>query len=337
MSGRPYLHWGIHLGIWLFGGLGFSLVFIRFLPMELSFLRTLPNLILLVLLFYGNNWLVRHFFIPKSYRVYFSWATLLLAVVTLLRARFNLEFIDYQMDFLPRNNLRGLQLAAFISNLGLMFVGIIYELSRHRSEVERHALEALNKQQEAQLQFLRTQINPHFLFNTLNNIYSLAVVRSEQTAPMVLQLSDLLRYVIYDSQLEKVPLDKEVQQIERFIQLFQMRSETPANITFRHDAIPPQQTIEPMMLIPLVENCFKHGDFDTNASAFVKISLSVAGHDLTFETYNSKNDALQQKDKVGGVGLENIRQRLKLKYPDRHHVAVEETADTFRVKLRLEV
>lgn len=337
MNERPYLHWGIHLGIWLFGGLGVSLVFIRFLPLELSFLRTLPNLVLLVLLFYSNNWLVRSFYIPKNYKVYFSWAALLLVIVTLLRARLNFQFIDYQLDFLLRNNLRGLQLAALISNLGLMFVGIIYELSRHRAEVERTALEARNKQQEAQLQYLRAQINPHFLFNTLNNIYSLAVVRSEQTAPMVLQLSDLLRYVIYDSQQEKVLLEKEVKQIQRFIDLFQMRSETPLDIIFEYNDFSPERSIEPMMLIPLVENCFKHCDFDTNPAAFVKISLNVDQKRLVFTTCNSKNDSLRQKDQVGGVGLENIRQRLALKYPGRHQMTVDNQEEVFRVELRLKL
>jgi sensor histidine kinase YesM len=335
MNRRPYLYWSIHLGVWLFGGLALGLVFIRFLPVELSFLRTLPNLLLLVVLFYGNNWLVRHFFIPKNYKVYFSWAALLLVLVTLFRAQLNLQFIDYQLDFLLQNNLQGLQITALISNLGLMFVGIIYELSRHRAEVEKHALEARNRQQEAQLQYLRAQINPHFLFNTLNNIYALAVLRSEQTAPMVLQLSELLRYVIYESQQEKVSLQKEVEQIERFIELFRMRSESPLNITFRYQDLPRERFIEPMMLIPLVENCFKHCDFDTNPEAYVRIRLQIAHRELEFETVNSKNDELRQKDKVGGVGLENIRQRLELKYPDRYHMEVDNQEDAFRVRLQL--
>lgn len=336
MEGRPYLHWGVHLGIWLFGGLGFSLVFIRFLPIELSILRTLPNLALLAVLFYGNNWLVRHFFIPKNYVVYFSWAALLLVVVTLVRAKVNFQYIDYRMDFLPQNNLRGLQSAALISNLGLMFVGIIYELSRHRAEVEKKALAALAKQQEAQLQYLRAQINPHFLFNTLNNIYSLATVRSEQTAPMVLQLSELLRYVTYESQLDRVSLTSEVRQIERFIELFRMRSETPLDIRLQYPAFPTDFTIEPMMLIPLVENCFKHCDFDTNDDAFVRIELEADDQRLRFLTVNSKNDQLQQKDKVGGVGLENIRQRLALKYPQRHSLRVENQDRTFSVEMQLQ-
>jgi LytS/YehU family sensor histidine kinase len=154
---------------------------------------------------------------------------------------------------------------------------------------------------------------------------------------MVLQLSDLLRYVIYESQKEKVPLSKEIQQVERFIELFQMRNETPLNIVFRYSGTIDQHHIEPMMLIPLVENCFKHCDFDTNERAFTKIELRAKPDSIQFKTVNSKNDALRQKDQTGGVGLENIRKRLELKYPDKHRMAVKNEMDRFEVDLWLVV
>ncbi|MCB0632433.1 MAG: sensor histidine kinase [Lewinella sp.] len=332
------MHWGLHLAVWLVGALGFSLVFIRFLPLELTLLRTISNMLLMMALFYSNNWLVRQFYISKEFKVYFSWAALLLIVITFLRAWINYQFSDnYPTDRILQKNLSSLQVTATVSNLGIMFVGIIYELSVHRKAIETQALEATNKQQEAQLQFLRAQINPHFLFNTLNNIYSLAVVRSEQTAPMVLQLSDLLRYVIYESQKEKVPLSKEIRQIERFIELFQMRNETPLNIVFRYSGPVEEMNIEPMMLIPLVENCFKHCDFDTNEKAYTEVTLWAEANRLHFKTVNTKNDALRQKDQTGGVGLENIRKRLELKYPGKHQMAVKNELDRFTVNLELDI
>lgn len=331
------MHWGLHLAIWLAGGLGFSLVFLRFLTFEQTLIRTLANMLLMMALFYGNNWLVRQFYIPKDYKVYFSWAALLLVADTFLRARINMHFSNTEADLIFQSDLGGLQIAAAISNFGILFVSIIYEMSLYRMKIETQALEAANKQQEAQLQFLRAQINPHFLFNTLNNIYSLAVVRSEQTAPMVLQLSDLLRYVIYESQKEKVPLTKEIQQIQRFIELFQMRNETPLNIVFTYAGPVETMFIEPMMLIPLIENCFKHCDFNSNERAFTEIELRAELNTLHFKTVNSKNNALQQKDKTGGVGLENIRKRLELKYPGKHRMTVKNELDRFEVNLELEI
>lgn len=162
-------------------------------------------------------------------------------------------------------------------------------------------LSIISEQREAQLQALRAQINPHFLFNTLNNIYSLAVVKSDKTAEMVLRLSNLLRYVIYDGRAERVALKREVEHIRQFIELFQMRSEEQLDIKFdTRGEIDGVQT-EPMILIPIVENCFKHCDFDTNKRVFVCIDLQVDNEELYFKILNSKDDRHQQKDRVGAL------------------------------------
>jgi len=331
------LQLGVQISIWLLLVLAYALVFIRFIPFQDSLWRALGNILPILFLFYGNMFLVKRYFIPKSYVIYALWMILVFTLITGIRTQINIHYIDYKIDFLPQTNQAFLRTAAIISNMAVILISTIYQLLIHRSAEEKKALITANEHQQAQIQFLRAQINPHFLFNTLNNIYSLAVVQSTQTAPMVLQLSELLRYVIYDSQEEKVPLRKEVVQINRFIELFQMRQETPVNIEFHHAAIPEQLKIEPMILIPLVENCFKHCDFDANSSAFVQIKLEINEHQLVFSTQNSKNDANQQKDKTGGVGLQNIKKRLALKYAERHHLAIKNEDELFSVKLDLQL
>lgn len=326
---------GVHISIWLLLVLGHALVFSRFIPFQQSLWRALGNILPIVGLFYGNMFLVKRYFIPKSYFIYAIWVSLLFNLVTGTRTQINLFYIDYEIDFLPQTNQGFLRWAAIISNVAVILVSTIYQLLIHRSAEEKKALLTANEHQQAQIQFLRAQINPHFLFNTLNNIYSLAVVQSNKTAPMVFQLSELLRYVIYDSQEEKVALKKEVIQIDRFIDLFQMRQETPVNIEFQHPVIPEALKIEPMILIPLVENCFKHCDFDSNPEAFIQIQLDIVGQQLVFNTQNSKNDANQQKDKTGGVGLMNIKKRLALKYADQHHLTIVNAEELFSVKLEL--
>jgi len=181
------------------------------------------------------------------------------------------------------------------------------------------------------LQFLRAQINPHFLFNTLNNIYSLAVVRSPQTADMVMQLSKLLRYVVYDSKAEQIPLETEVDHIEQYLQLFRMRSEAPLDITFQVSGAIEGLRLEPMMLIPLVENCCKHADFNTNEKAYIRLDLRVENGWLHFHTTNTKNDQDRQKDQVGGVGMDNLRQRLELLYPNAHRFTTQDKIAVFEV------
>lgn len=329
------LQLGVQISIWLLLVLGYALVFSRFIPFQESLWRALGNILPIVCLFYGNMFLVKRYFIPKSYFIYTIWMLLLFSLITGIRTQINIHYIDYEIGFLPQTNQEFLRWAAIISNMAVILVSTIYQLLIHRSAEEKKALLTANEHQQAQIQFLRAQINPHFLFNTLNNIYSLAVVQSKKTAPMVLQLSELLRYVIYDSQEEKVALKKEVIQISHFIDLFQMRQETPVNIEFQHAVIPETLKIEPMILIPLVENCFKHCDFDSNPEAFIQIRLDIVEQQLAFSTQNSKNDANQQKDKTGGVGLQNIKKRLALKYTDHHHLAIVNAEELFSVKLEL--
>ncbi len=334
---KQKLEISVQASIWLLLSLSYTLVFARFIPFQHSLLRALGNMLPMIVLFYGNMRLVERFFIPKQYVKYGLWCILLSTLITTVRTQINLLFIGYDIDFLPEHNQKFLRLASIISNFGVILISTIYQLLIHRSQAEKKALLAANEHQEAQLQFLRSQINPHFLFNTLNNIYSLAVTSSKKTAPMVLQLSELLRYVVYEGQAEKVSLQKEVQQITRFIGLFQMRQEEPVAIQFDTTTIPDDLKIEPMILIPLVENCFKHCDFDVNPQAYTQIVLKVEQDELYFHTYNTRDDNDLQKDATGGVGLKNIQKRLRLKYPDSHSLEIDKQLKSFRVDLYIKL
>lgn len=334
---RKRLEVGVQASIWLVLILSYALVFVRFMPFSGSILRALGNMLPIMLLFYWNMRLVERFFIPKKYLTYLWWCLPLSVLITIIRTQINIYFIDYKIDFLPETNLKFIRWASIISNIAVILVSTIYQLLIHRSSEEKKALLAANQHQQAQLLFLRSQINPHFLFNTLNNIYSLAVTRSQKTAPMVLQLSELLRYVVYDGQAEKVALDREAEQIKKFISLFQMRQEAPVNIVYNREEFPSELKIEPMILIPIVENCFKHCDFDTNPNAFVQIQLGVETGALSFSTYNSRDNTDLQKDTTGGVGLINIKKRLTLKYPAQHTLTIEKAPDSFRVHLKIKL
>jgi LytS/YehU family sensor histidine kinase len=152
---------------------------------------------------------------------------------------------------------------------------------------------------------------------------------------MVLKLSNLLRYVIYDGKGELVLLQHEIEHIRQFISLFQMKNEKPLDIQFDIDGEISNIKIEPMILIPIVENCFKHCDFDSNEKAFVRIYLKIVNKMLLFQTINTKNNQDLQKDKIGGVGLENIRKRLTLKYLDDFSLLVNNKEKRFEIDLQL--
>jgi len=302
-----------------------------FLSFQLAFARALANTLILMALFYLNILLVNRYLEYGRVLLYLLLSVILLLGFSYLRMEINMLF-----PHIPEGNSKlpkraSLFAAAFLISLSLLLLGTFYQLLVNRARSERKKQAIIQEQQAAQLQFLRAQINPHFLFNTLNNIYSLAVVGSEKTADMVLKLSNLLRYVIYESQEDLVPVQREVEHIKKFIELFQMRSETLLDIRFEHEGLNQPVEIEPMILIPLVENCFKHCDFDSNPDAFIYLKLHVDQEGIHFFARNSKNDQDQQKDQMGGVGLDNIQRRLELKYPDRHRLELQNEAHTFTV------
>jgi len=327
----------LHLAFWLVLGVLNLVLSNWLLDPSLSIWRPLINMGFLALLFYANAWLVNRFLEHQKYWTYIALANLLIWATLPLRFYINKQFLFPEGFVEPKNLAKGLIFAALATGYGILMLSTIFQVLLNRYAAERKAMAIINRQTEAELQFLRAQINPHFLFNTLNNIYALAVLRSPKTADMVLKLSQLLRYVVYERKGEMVPLEKETAHIEHFIELFQMRSETPLNVEFTIKGEMVGAQIEPMILIPIVENCFKHCDFDSNPMAFVNIQLEVLDGQLNFKTTNTKNDADRQKDITGGVGLENIRRRLELQHPDAFQLETHEENGIFEVLFSLKL
>lgn len=321
----------LHVFFWVMYFLTMLLATNFFLSFQFAFLRALVNTLPLMFLFYLNIQLVNSLLEQGRVLVYVLLTILLLLVIAYLRMEINMIFPRFPIQNKALSERMSLFGTALLTNGSLLLFGTFYQLLVNRAQSERKKQAIIQEQQAAQLQFLRAQINPHFLFNTLHNIYSLAVVGSEKTADMVLKLSNLLRYVIYESQEDLVPLQREVEHIEKFIDLFQMRSEALLHIRFEYEGLNRTVEIEPMILIPLVENCFKHCDFDSNPEAFIHLQLRVNQEGIHFFAKNSKNDLDQQKDQMGGVGLENIQRRLELKYPGRYRLELQNEAQTFTV------
>lgn len=187
---------------------------------------------------------------------------------------------------------------------------------------------------KAELSFLKSQINPHFLYNTLNYIYSLAIPVSDQLAAAVLRLSDLMRYTLAESADGKVSLIKEVDYLESYIDLFRMRFDPNFYIDFKTEGLNEQQRLASLLLIPFVENAFKHGVVNKIETP-VQIELTLKDKRLYFTVRNTINN--YQKDKSSGIGLVNIQRRLMLIYPAKHELTIVKTADTYQAKLTIDL
>jgi two-component system LytT family sensor kinase len=206
----------------------------------------------------------------------------------------------------------------------------------HQYEQASKALE--RDKLEAELNFLKAQIHPHFLFNTLNNLYSLTLKKSDLAPEVVLRLSGLVNYMLYDTRSSAVPLSKEVESLHHYIALEKIRYGSNLEIGFDVSGQIDGAEVAPMLLLPFVENSFKHGVSDEITDKWITINLTVNEEMLTFKVENAKSPGRipgLEKDYTGGIGLKNVRRRLELLYPNRHELKILDEAHSYLIVMKI--
>lgn len=199
----------------------------------------------------------------------------------------------------------------------------------------KRRLERMQKEKtKSEISVLKNQLNPHFFFNTLNNLYSISLTEPDKTPKMLLMLSDLMRYTIYKGKEKLVTLKEEWEYINNYVALHKIRYKTEPSITLNAQFDENNFRIPPLMLIVLVENAFKHGVEKLEMNAFVEISLVADKNEIIFEVKNNFEDL---SDGVEGIGLANLERRLALQYPNRHTLEIIKANNVFNAKLRLEL
>ncbi|BDD10300.1 hypothetical protein FUAX_27320 [Fulvitalea axinellae] len=220
-------------------------------------------------------------------------------------------------------------------NAGVMIVSVpvimIYEWFKQKQTIDTLTQQRLT----AELDALKNQINPHFFFNTLNNLYALTLTHSERAPEVVLKLSDILRYTIYECREDWVPVGKEIKCLRDYIALQEIRLKRPASISFDVDVEDEAVLVAPLVFIVFVENAFKHGVETVADGAYLRISLKL---DKGFFVFNCENNYEPEEGKTPGIGLENVRKRLGLLYPNSDHsLKINRTDEVFSVKLVMKV
>ncbi len=203
---------------------------------------------------------------------------------------------------------------------------------------QRQAKSAIQWQKEkleAEVKWLRWQLNPHFLFNALHNIYALSILKPEKTPDHLLQLSEMMRYLLYESNQDRVPLSKEIEYLERYLALQQLKDSRGLNVKASLGPLDRDPLIAPQLLLPFVENAFKHSNVEDRESGWIKIDLKVSAYQLRFEVLNSLPAKAYTKDGQGGLGLANVRRLLDLTYPGKHSLDISQDEQRYRVCLDL--
>ena len=215
----------------------------------------------------------------------------------------------------------------------VLLVGFKFAYDAHRRTLELEQLK--NAFTDSQLHFLKSQIDPHFLFNNLNNLYSFALENSPEMPNMILQLSSLIRYMIYDSQEQKVLLEKEIEFLEDFVNLHKLQIEGRGEVIFKKTGNASSKFIAPLLLIAIVENSFKHSTSSQSDSIEILIEIFVNGNILNLFCSNTFTNNQNNHNLSKGIGLKNLRKRLNLIYPERHKLKIDIIEGMYKVQLQI--
>jgi len=355
---------GLHVLGW-----GIILLIPRYLmhqtQFRISFMQEIAMWVPVVILFYFNYYI----FIPKllNRRKFIFYAMSLIAMIIILL--FSIRLFDhyyiaikplppppsiesahigdtYKGDFISPlsdkdgGNLRMMRRELDIFVLCILSIAVSTSIKVtgqwYSNEKERKEME--NQKLSAELSFLKSQINPHFFFNTLNSIYSLAIQKSDKTPEAIVKLSELMRYIIYESDKNLVSLKKELEYIKNYVELQQLRLMSNVKVTYDIQGVAYSDImIEPLLFLPFIENAFKHG-IDSTRKCEIKIKFVIASDLLVFIVENPiVKQSKRQSSESSGIGLVNSKKRLQLLYQDRHELKVTQTDEFFEVELAIKI
>lgn len=274
----------------------------------------------------------------KSMRAlkYLWWLVPVLIIFTILR-HYSGEILDYYYVYPDEDKYPWYigMMQYFVTTLIYTVISVMISFFVGWIKAQQQKDELQKQSQQAEIALLRSQINPHFLFNTLNNLYSLVYRKSDEAPGALMKLSDILRYVLYECNTDKVSLKKELTYIQSYIELQQMRINTQNFIQFNITGNPEGKRISPMLLTTFIENAIKHGNKNVKAPGII---IDINCEDRIFKlqiiNYLSENESIN-KDPQKGIGMQNVRRRLELIYPERHELSINIRQNAYYVKLTL--
>lgn len=326
-----------HLLFWLALTIAFTVLSTSDIPFVTNFFLELLNLSFYAFLVYFNlYYLIPQYLKHKKLSKHLIWLLLISGLLTPIKTMVMLMISpDKDIDALYLKN----QYFIFLSTFFVGASSSIYYILSDWLNSQKEKQELANKTLQSELKFLKSQINPHFLFNTLNSLYALTLKKSDLAPEIVLKLSEMMRYMLYECNEKLVPLDKEINYIINYLELEKIRHGKKIDIQFQQTGEVTNQKIAPLLFIPFIENCFKHGVSHQLNEAYVKIQIDVNGDEVSGTIENSKQTVMpgQPLKKSGGIGLINVRRRLDLLYFGAYKLKVEDSPNMYKVKLELKL
>ncbi|QTD39084.1 histidine kinase [Polaribacter batillariae] len=311
-----------NLFIWVF----LFIIFTMVIQAENRLLASLLFIAFIAPPVYINNLKILPLFFNKKVK---------LAVVLFL---LNVCFFSFLVVAFLSNGFKRFELKMLLNAFGALLLILIFGIAL---KLAKESFTRRQQEKEAELKLLKAQLNPHFLFNTLNNLYGLSVIKSDKLPNLMLKLSDLLRYSLYETSTIFVPLEKEIKYLENYIALERIRLEDKADIIFEVSGAIESLKIAPMLCIVFVENAFKHLGVLENGKSSVSVKIVVNSNEIYFSCTNTVEvfqieSSYQLEKGKSGIGLQNAKKRLALLYPNKHQLRIEKTESLYCVTLKLD-
>ncbi|GAB4511319.1 MAG: histidine kinase [Allomuricauda sp.] len=339
---KSTISYKFHIGFWLSYTLAYTVLGAGYKnDFQEALIIELLNLPMRLVVCYFNYFLLLPLLIHRNKIVrYVVFTTFSLLVAGFLQRIFNYEVLNILYPDMPDYGLwlpyKFLQSIFVLATPMIFLLGIIS--IREMAESQKKAKLLENEKLQSELKYLRSQVSPHFLFNTLNHIYGLSLENSKKVSDLILKLSDFLSFSLYESKQPFIPLEKEINLMNDFIALEKSRFDDRVNISLMLPAKKDLKgTIPPLILVPFVENAFKHGLKDTSKKVHIAIRLFIKGDIIDFEVKNTKDDDNASfKTKPNGLGLANIKKRLELVYGEHYTLNIIDSESEYQVNLKID-
>jgi sensor histidine kinase YesM len=328
-----------HLIIWmLVFGLWFFLRYEDYALEATAFKVTLIKVADLALMVYLTNYLLIPKLLYKRKYVWFGLAFIIM-IVTSSFAKMNIlghvTNNPYLLSF--SGNLKARIYDNVIPHFFLVLSGAAFKLMMDYTKMQQHMVEMAKEKAEAELNFLKSQINPHFLFNSLNAVYFLIEKNNAEARGALHKFSAMLRYQLYEMNGNRIRVEKEIDYLKDYVDLQKLRKDENYVVEFNCSTDVKEFSIEPLLLIPFVENAFKHISHHKDQVNYIKIDLEMNDGTFYFKMQNSKEAHEKTTDKHAGIGLSNVKRRLALLYPEKHQLKITGGTDTFDVELMIKI
>jgi two-component system, LytTR family, sensor kinase len=326
------LAWVIVFGVWYF------LRYEDYSTSLLAFRVTLIKVIDLALMIYITNGVL----IPKlMYRKRYAWFALAFVLLVVSSSVIKMNLLGRLMNnpqlYSLAGNLKGRIYDNVIPHFFLVIAGAAVKLVSDYGKLQQRMAEIAKEKAEAELNFLKSQINPHFLFNSINSVYFLIDKNNQDARNALGKFSDMLRYQLYEMNDDRIPIEKEIRYLNDYVGLQKLRKDHHYVVTFNYSPEVKGFSIEPLLLIPFVENAFKHISHYKDRVNFIMIEMALSNTGFCFMVENSKEEMEKKNVQHNGIGLNNVQKRLALLYPGKHKLEITNNDESFKIGLNIKI